>query len=183
MSTRKRENPMSVRSKTALAQALLSELMEKDFDDISIQNITDRAGLSRQTFYTNFSKKEDILNFLLNGLFTKYMRRLSPSQLTPGNFIIDYLIFWDSNKDFISLLFRRNLGYLFQNRNRAFFMSDSAAFDDIFSAEPWQLPYIKASIAGLTYELLNLWISNDQGLSVNMLTALAENLLSGDIFK
>ncbi len=182
MKTEKRENPMSVRSKAALSQALLSELMGKDLDVISISDITSRAGLSRQTFYTNFEKKEDILNYLLNGLFAKYSRHLPSIQATPGNFIIDYLIFWDANKDFISLLFRRDLGYLFQNRNREFFMDSSTQIDGIFSAEPWQLPYIKASMAGLTYELLYLWITSDQGLSVNVLTALAENLLSGKIF-
>lgn len=173
---------MSVRSKTALAQALLSLLMTRDFNDITIQDITKKAGLSRQTFYTNFEKKEDILLYLLKGLFTKYSRRLSTIQRTPGNFIIDYLIFWDSNKDFVSLLFRKDMGYLFQNCNRSFFMSDNPLLDGIFSAEKWQLPYIKASVAGLTYELLHLWILNDQGLSVNVLTALADNLLSGKIF-
>ena len=61
-------------------------------------------------------------------------------------------------------------------------MDSSTQIDGIFSAEPWQLPYIKASMAGLTYELLYLWITSDQGLSVNVLTALAENLLSGKIF-
>ena len=68
----KRENPMAVRSKTALAQALLAELMEREFDDITVSHITGRAGLSRQTFYTNFDKKEDILNFLLSSLFSNH---------------------------------------------------------------------------------------------------------------
>lgn len=178
----KRENPMSVRSKSALSQALLALLMEKDFDDISISDITKKAGLSRQTFYTNFDKREDILNYLLNSLFSKYARALKSSKATPGSFIIDYLIFWDGNKDFISLLFDKKLGYLFQNRNRTFFMEELGSLDSMFSAEPWQLPYIKASIAGLTYELLNLWITGDQGLGVGVLTSLAENLLSGKIF-
>lgn len=177
-----RVNPMSVRSKSALAQALLSELMKKELCDISISDITERAGLSRQTFYTNFSKKEDILIFLLNGLFAKYSKQLPAMISTPKNFIIDYLIFWDGNKEFISLLFGRGLGYLFQDRNRTFFMEESSRLNSICSAEPWQLPYIKASLAGLTYELLHLWISKDQGLSVNVLTSLAGNLLSGKIF-
>ena len=179
----KRENPMAVRSKTALAQALLAELMEREFDDITVSHITGRAGLSRQTFYTNFDKKEDILNFLLSSLFSKYSGRKSPSALTPQNFIIDYLIFWDSNRDFISLLFKRGLGYLFQNKNREFFMAEHSVLDRLLSCEKWQLPYIKASVAGLTYELLNLWISSEQGLSVDMLTVLADNLLSGRLFK
>ena len=64
MLAQKRENPMSVRSKSALAQSLLRMMIDKPFDEISISDITERAGLSRQTFYTNFIKKEDILKYL-----------------------------------------------------------------------------------------------------------------------
>ena len=97
--TKKRENPMSVRSKSALSQALLSLMLQKDFDYISIQEITNRAGLSRQTFYTNFEKKEDILNYLLSCLFDKYLKQLEAQKITPEYFMIDYLAFWDDSRD------------------------------------------------------------------------------------
>ena len=60
MLSNKHENPMSIRSKNALSSSLLKLMMYKHFTDISISDITERAGLSRQTFYTNFEKKEDI---------------------------------------------------------------------------------------------------------------------------
>ena len=96
--------------------------------------------------------------------------------------MIDYFIFWGDSRDFLTLLFKHNLGYLFQEANRSFFVDDTDVLNPIFTAESWQLPYIKASLAGITYELLMIWITKDQGLSVDVLTQMTLNLLGGKIF-
>ena len=178
----KHENPMAIRSKNALSSSLLKLMMTSSFNNISISDITEHAGLSRQTFYTNFQKKEDILVYLLQGLFGRYHERLVKSTPVPDNIIIDYFIFWGDSRDFLTLLFRQNLGYLFQDCNRSFFIEDTDCLNDLFTAEPWQLPYIKASFAGITYELLLIWVTKDQGLSVTVLNSLATNLLGGKLF-
>ena len=120
MLTDKRENPMSIRSKNALSQTLLKLMMYKPFDDIAISDITARAGLSRLTFYTNFERKEDILVYLLHGLYRRYLDKLAAAPPVPDNLMIDYFLFWGDSRDFLSLLFKQNMGWLFQNCNRAF---------------------------------------------------------------
>jgi len=182
MLSTKRENPMAIRSKNAISSSLLKLMMYKDFSAISISDITERAGLSRQTFYTNFQKKEDILVYLIHGLFRKYHERLTAARPMPENLIIDYFIYWGDSRDFLTLLFKQELGYLFQDCNRAFFVEDTDILNELFTAEEWQLPYIKASLAGITFELLLIWITKDQGLSVDVLNSLAGNLLGGKLF-
>jgi AcrR family transcriptional regulator len=182
MITAKRENPMAIRSKNALSSALLKLMMAKELSDISISDITERAGLSRQTFYTNFEKKEDILLYLLDGLFSRYRERLLKSMPTAENLIIDYFMFWGDSKEFLSLLFKQSLGYLFQDRNREFFLNETDGIDELFSAEDWQIPYAKVSLAGITYELLLVWITKEQGLPVSVLSSMTVKLLGGKIF-
>lgn len=182
MLTQKHENPMSIRSKNALSQALLKLMMYKPFGEIAISDVTGRAGLSRQTFYTNFQKKDDILIYLLHGLFQRYLDKITAARPVPENLLIDYFLFWGDSRDFLSLLFRQDMGYLFQNCNRAFFIEDTDILNDLFTCEPWQLPYIKASLAGVTYELLYMWITRDQGLTVDVLNGLTRNLLGGKLF-
>jgi len=179
----KRENPMAVRSKSALAQSLLALMMKKAFDDISITDITERSGLARQTFYTNFNKKEDILDYMLEGLFQRYGMVANENAAASSSFIIDYFIFWDKNKEFLSLLFRQGLGWLFQEQNRNYFTKDAKNFNTVLDIADWQFPYIKASIAGLTYELLYMWLTEDMGLSIDTLSTVADNLLAGKLFK
>jgi AcrR family transcriptional regulator len=53
-----KENPMSIRSKDGIEQALLSLMIEQPYKSITIRSLTEHAGLSRQTFYLNFENKE-----------------------------------------------------------------------------------------------------------------------------
>ncbi len=48
------------RSRDALGDALIALMQEKRFDDITVQDVLDRAGVSRSTFYHHFRDKEDL---------------------------------------------------------------------------------------------------------------------------
>ncbi|MDO5330922.1 MAG: TetR/AcrR family transcriptional regulator [Bacillota bacterium] len=53
-----------LRSKRDLANALEELLQEKNLDDISIQEITERAMVSKNTFYNNFLDKNELVMFI-----------------------------------------------------------------------------------------------------------------------
>lgn len=44
-----------------VTEALLQLLKKKDYDEISVREIAERAGVHRATFYRHFSSKEDVL--------------------------------------------------------------------------------------------------------------------------
>ncbi len=44
-----------------ITNALISLMEEKDYNSISITDITSKAGLSRVTYYRHFDTKEDVL--------------------------------------------------------------------------------------------------------------------------
>ena len=50
-----------LRTRISLRNALLMLIKEKDFDFISVEEITDRANLGRATFYLHYKDKEDLL--------------------------------------------------------------------------------------------------------------------------
>lgn len=178
MAAEKHENPMSVRSKTALSQALLKLMLQKPFDTITVSEITAAAGLSRQTFYTNFSRREDILVYLLDGLTARLAAHFKAGGTPDSAFILDYFMFWNHSSDFLMLLFKNGLDYLFDGCNRRFF---EQAFP--LDAPPEQSRYIRSSLAGLTGALVHLWLSDGEGLCLDDLSAVAENLLEGRIFQ
>ena len=178
MAEGKHENPMAVRSKNALAQALLRLMLQKPFRDISISEITSAAGLARQTFYTNFNRREDILVYLLDGLSARLAEHFRTGGVPDSAVILDYFMFWNHNSDFLSLLFNNGLGYLFDDCNRRFFAS---AFP--LDCPPAQNRYIRSSLAGLTGELVHLWLTDGEGLCLDDLSAVAENLLEGRVFQ
>ena len=49
------------RSVRALGHALVELLHERDFDAITVQDVLDRAGVGRTTFYSHYRNKEDVL--------------------------------------------------------------------------------------------------------------------------
>ena len=50
------------RTRELLLNALVSLLMERGYEKLTIQNLLDRAGVGRATFYAHFQSKEDLLS-------------------------------------------------------------------------------------------------------------------------
>lgn len=47
-------------TRDALGDALLALMQEKSFESITVQDILDRAGIGRSTFYSHYSDKDDL---------------------------------------------------------------------------------------------------------------------------
>jgi AcrR family transcriptional regulator len=48
------------RTRDALGDALLALVQEKPFDDITVQEVLDRADIGRSTFYAHYRDKDDL---------------------------------------------------------------------------------------------------------------------------
>ena len=56
-----KEDRRSKRSRQLLGNALVELMLEKSFDDITVQDILDRADIGRSTFYAHYTDKENLL--------------------------------------------------------------------------------------------------------------------------
>lgn len=54
-------DPRIMRSKAALREALISLMEERGFDSVTVNDLCQRAGLNRGTFYNHFHDKESLL--------------------------------------------------------------------------------------------------------------------------
>ncbi len=72
------EDRRVIRSKRDLSNALDELLNEKNFDDISIQDITDKAMVSKNTFYNNFLDKNELLMYLFRRYSLEIYERIEP---------------------------------------------------------------------------------------------------------
>jgi len=55
------EDRRTLKTKKFLAEALKELILEKEYDEITIQEITDRANVGRSTFYAHYESKEQLL--------------------------------------------------------------------------------------------------------------------------
>ena len=60
MRAKKKNDPRTQRTRHSLTHAMVDLVTEKRFDDITVQNLIDRADIGRSTFYTHFRDKEDL---------------------------------------------------------------------------------------------------------------------------
>lgn len=60
MATKKRTDRRTQRTQHQLGRALVELVEEKRFDEITVQEVIDRAEVGRSTFYTHFRDKEDL---------------------------------------------------------------------------------------------------------------------------
>jgi AcrR family transcriptional regulator len=58
----KREDPRVVRTRKLLNQAFFELMNEKGFQSITVQDVADRAGVNRATFYAHYEDKYDLLD-------------------------------------------------------------------------------------------------------------------------
>src|ERR1035441_4291233 len=56
----RKPDPRVRHTRETLGDALVKLMHEKPFEEITVQHILDRAGVSRSTFYTHFSDKNDL---------------------------------------------------------------------------------------------------------------------------
>ena len=60
-SPKKKTDARVRRTRDALGDALIALMQEKSFETITVQDVLDRAHVSRSTFYTHYSDKDDLL--------------------------------------------------------------------------------------------------------------------------
>jgi AcrR family transcriptional regulator len=76
MGERKKLDRRVVRTRAALRRALMELILERDYDTITVQDITDRADLARATFYLHYKDKEELLLSSQEEIFDDLVARM-----------------------------------------------------------------------------------------------------------
>lgn len=63
------------KTRKALRDALHSLVLDRGYDDLSVQDITDKANLGRATFYLHFREKDELLEDLLREFSQSFAQR------------------------------------------------------------------------------------------------------------
>ncbi len=75
-----KQDRRSQRTQHLINDAMLALLFEKHYDAITVQDILDRAGIGRSTFYTHFFDKEDVLTSIAEQMLDMFGKQLAQRQ-------------------------------------------------------------------------------------------------------
>ncbi len=180
----RKDNPISVRSKRRITDALLELMKVTSFTKISIKDIVDRAGLTRQTFYHNFETKEDVLLCRLDEHFEGFLQYLSKKTLHGWEDVICcFFRYWQEHADFVKLLMENNLTYLLSMKLPEYYQSVKDLHfrnTDLNDAEA-RLWF--AFVSGALVNVLTCWMESSGGLSARALARLVMSMMEGTVLE
>lgn len=144
----------ATQSKEAISNSLMQLLNEKEYFKITIQDIVDRAKVSRMAFYRNFNNKDEIIKYYLDNITDNFIKS-SKIIYDPNNFstyIIKLFTHLENNKDIGILLYKANMFHYLKDE-----------FDRIFlsKANSQSEEYLYAFLSGGLYNIYYYWIKNN----------------------
>lgn len=114
-----------VKSKKAIREAFLDLLLEDGFEYITIKDITERADLSRKTFYLHYIDKYDLLDKIVDEYLLE-LRKICDQNRSKG--LVEGTIIWfdyfDQHRAFFTSLFRGTSTLSFRNKLLAFIIGE-----------------------------------------------------------
>ena len=103
-------NKTALSSQKQISQAMLSLLHTKSYSDISVCEICKEAQISRQTFYSLFRSKENVICYELEQNYCFTLERDCPeTPLSLEGLSTAYASYIEGQKEFISMLVENDL--------------------------------------------------------------------------
>ncbi|MCA9969251.1 MAG: TetR/AcrR family transcriptional regulator [Anaerolineales bacterium] len=173
------------RTRRQLSEALLALIVSRDYDSLTIQDITDTADLNRATFYLHYGSKEELLVAALEARFDELVagfaaqpqteppwRDDTPEQLVFAH-VAEYAPLYKV------LLSERGMGYVVQR----IIGYIAAHVRQEIEASPWRqaAPAVPPEIiaqhaAGSLFALVSWWVQHDMPYPAAEMAALANRL-------
>lgn len=106
-------NKTALASQKQITEALYDLMQEKDYADISVSEMCKRAGVSRQTFYTLFQTKENVVaGYLADRIYMPEEGDQSDGIFSLEDFCLQFSRYLTRNKAFLALLVDNGIAHL-----------------------------------------------------------------------
>ena len=164
-----------LRTRKLLWEALVALIQEKEYAEITIQDIADRADVNRVTFYLHYRDKQDLLEKGVEGIFEELAARTAP--LTGEAFRLDvppegmtevYRYLAENARLYRIVLGERGIPFVIDRMRRYLAGLTMQRFRMIMperSQPPIPLEIVAEYAAGSLIGLITWWLENDTPIS------------------
>jgi AcrR family transcriptional regulator len=151
-----------------LVNSAFAELVgEKPYDKILVQDILDRAGIGRTTFYAHYFDKEDVLNNIIEQELERLTRQIAHAaarqRLMPSLELFEHA-YHSENQQFRALMRSRAGEFLWEALQAALCRAIEAALSPLCAerrSPPIPLLVVSEYLAGTFLTLLKWWLAAD----------------------
>jgi AcrR family transcriptional regulator len=157
------------KTRRLLHEALVSLILERGWDAVSVRDVCEKADVGRSTFYVHFADKE---NLLLSGFdeLHEVMEQVRSSAKVPFGFLGPLAAHAAENARLVQALFGRQSGQSVQWRFRDVLASLVEAELKLLKVPKAARPLLTRFIAGGAADVLMAWLDHPQGISPERLS-------------
>jgi len=157
----------SQRTRRLVSAAFAELVAEMPYDKILVQDILDRAGIGRTTFYAHYFDKEDVLNSIIEQeleLLTRQIDRAATGQrLIPSLELFEHA-YHSQNQQLRALMQSRASDFLWEALQVALCRAIESALTTHWTekySSPIPVPVVSEYLAGAFLTLLKWWVTAD----------------------
>ncbi len=96
-------------TRECITTALLIIIREKDYDEITITDITEKAGVSRMAYYRNYKSKDDILISRIREMAEEFFASILRDNINLEDLLIKVGLYFKENPDYITAVSKTGL--------------------------------------------------------------------------
>ena len=169
-----------------LRDALLALIVEKGYDDLSVQDITEKADLRRATFYLHYTDKNELLEAVLREIFHELVKELEPLIQRDGfggktlleTFVVMYRHI-AANSRLYKIILGGQGGATTTRGIRAYLAGHTLAMLKRLPSAQVSMPVdvLATSMAGAELSLMTWWLESDQPYRVEQMAAMTQQLI------
>jgi AcrR family transcriptional regulator len=162
----KKKDRRSVRTQRSLSGALVELITEKRFDEITVQEVIDRADVGRSTFYSHFRDKEDLFQKDWERFLDGLAQHIEWGQARQGRFVpVEYLFshLQEFQSFYKSLVRSQKADAIFKSGISYLSQKIEAALTALFRGKPAPsppIPILSNYLASELFSLLKWWLDH-----------------------
>lgn len=176
----------------SLLEAAREVIVELGYNDVDILDITERANVSKATFYQHFPNKEECVRQLMLQGFDALVQQIltekaqSPTQAEWMLNSFRTLFAWaESNREFLLIMLGGGASHQLNVFGRTYMaeITERLLNETGFAqaANPYPSSVIAQVITGLLIQLLAWWLENETGYSADAMAELVNNVLKNGV--
>lgn len=146
--------------------SFLALAADKPYNKIGISDITDRANIARQTFYTYFKSKDELLMSFMDDGFDEYFEKIQPLIVDPTKTdVVAEMMYqqWQDHYDILMMVIRADVDHLIYKRFRQYVnrtLGNVLRRNAIEVKDPKMIEFVVDHIVGSSFYVIKHWMED-----------------------
>ncbi len=178
MTQKNKGNLKAKKSQSKISHALIELMKEKPYETITISELSERADLSRRTFYRNYSTKDDIINEFFYKIWSEYSYEIKQEDdLSLPHIALIFFNKMDEYGEILNLFNQNDLFVLFLNSIPELMIESYKSRDNkIQDISPTARQFVARFVSGGFFMVAKSWFDNGREQSPEELAQYVANM-------